>query len=112
MGVICAWYTITNTQTQFAFAMSDEGPIEESILHAARRVGYHDLREQQLHAAKKFLQGKDVFVSLPTGSGKSFISAVLPFAFDHLHGSEGTIVVVVSPLLSPQSQLGREYIAF
>ena len=58
---------ITNTQTQFAFAMSDEGPIEESILHAARRLGYHDLREQQLHAAKKFLQGNDVFVSLPTG---------------------------------------------
>ena len=54
---------ITNTQTQFAFAMSDEGPIEESILHAARRLGYHDLREQQLHAAKKFLQGNDVFVS-------------------------------------------------
>ena len=38
--------------------------------------------------------------------------AVLPFAFDHLRGSEGTIVVVVSPLLSPQSQLGRKYIAF
>ena len=35
---------ITNSQTQFAFAMSDEGPIdsEESILHAARRLGYHD----------------------------------------------------------------------
>ena len=61
---------ITNTQTQFAFAMSDEGPIEKSILHAARRLGNHDLREQQLHAAKKFLQGNDVFVSLPTGSGK------------------------------------------
>ena len=90
--------------------MSGEGPIE-SILHAARRVGYHDLREQQLHAAKKFLQGNDVFVSLPTGSGKSFIRAVLPFAFDHLRGSDGTIVVV-SPLLSPQSQLGRKYIAF
>ena len=61
--------------------MSDEGPIEESILHAARRLGYHDCREQQLHAAKKFLQGNDVFVSLLTGSGKSFIYAVLPFAF-------------------------------
>ena len=75
--------------------MSDEGPIEESILHAARRLGNHDLREQQLHAAKKFLQGNDVFVSLPTGSGKSLICAVLPFAFDHLRGSESTIVVVV-----------------
>ena len=53
--------------------MSDEGPIEESILHAVRRLGNHDLREQQLHAAKKFLQGNDLFVSLPTGSGKSLI---------------------------------------
>ena len=44
----------------------------------------HDLREHQLDAAKKFLQGNDVFVSLPTGSGKSLIYAVLPFAFDHL----------------------------
>ena len=86
--------------------------MKKSILHAARRLGYHDLREQQLHAAKKFLQGNDVFVSLPTGSGKSLIYAVLPFAFDHLRGSEGTIVAVVSPLLSPQSQQGRKYIAF
>ena len=81
-------------------AMSDEGLVVESILHAARRLGYHDLREHQLDAAKKFLQGNDVFVSLPTGSGKSLIYAVLPFAFDHLRGSEGSIVVVVSPLLS------------
>ena len=51
------------------------------------------------------------FVSLLTGSGKSFIYAVLPFAFDHLRGSEGSIVVVVSPLLSRQSQQGRKYIA-
>ena len=51
------------------------------------------------------------FVSLLTESGKSFIYAVLPFAFDHLRGSEGSIVVVVSPLLSRQSQQGRKYIA-
>ena len=74
--------------------MSDEGPIEESaILHAARRLGYHDLREQQLHAAKEFLQGNDVFVSLPTGSGKSLICAVLPFALT-------TYAAAKAPLLS------------
>ena len=85
--------------------MSDEGPIEESILHSARRLGNHDLREQQLHAAKKFLQGNDVFVSLPTGFRKWKVSicAVLPFAFDHLRGSEGTIVVV---------DYSHKYIAF
>ena len=70
--------------------MSNEGLIVGSIF----RLGYHDLREHQLDAAKKFLQGNNVFV------GKSLIYAVLPFAFDHLRGSEGSIVVVVSPLLS------------
>ena len=90
--------------------MLDEGLIEKSILHVARRLGYHDLREQQLHAAKKFLQGNDVFVSLLTGSGKSLIYDVLPFVFNHLRSSEGSFVV--SPLLSPQSQQGRKYIAF
>ena len=93
---------------QFAFAMLDEGPIEESILHAARRLGYHDLREHQLNAAKKFLQGNDVFVSLPTGNGKSLIYAVLPFAFDHLRSSEGSIVVVISPLLSQMKDQVRD----
>ncbi|KAL5477473.1 hypothetical protein EMCRGX_G024274 [Ephydatia muelleri] len=70
------------------------------MLAADGRLGYYDLREHQLNAAKKFLQGNDVFVSLPTGNGKSLIYAVLPFAFDHLRSSEGSIVVVISPLLS------------
>ena len=37
-----------------------------------------------MQAVKHFMQGNDVFVSLPTGSGKSLIYAVLPFAYDEL----------------------------
>ena len=48
----------------------------------------------------KFMQGDDVFVSLPTGSSKSLTYSVLPFAFDKLLGCEGSIVVVISPLIS------------
>ena len=77
-----------------------EQRIETSISHAAYRLGYSDIRLHQMQAVKHVMQGNDVFFSLPTGSGKSLIYAVLPFAYDELLGSEGSIVIVVSPLLS------------
>ena len=40
--------------------------------------------------------GCDVFVSLPTGSGKSFCYWILPKLFDRRAG--GSVVIVVSPL--------------
>ena len=46
--------------------------IEACVLRAAHRLGY------EAEAAMKFMQGDDVFVSLPTGRGKSLIYSVLP----------------------------------
>ena len=40
--------------------------IEEVVLRAVQRLGFADLRPQQMVAIKAFMQGKDVFVSLPT----------------------------------------------
>ena len=74
--------------------------IEEVVLRAVQRLGFADLRPQQMEAIKTFMQGKDVFVSLPTGYGKSLIYSVLPYAYDELRGCRGSIVIVVSPLLS------------
>ena len=52
----------------------------------------------------QFLEGKYVFVSLPTGSGKSLCYCMLPKAFDRLRQSNSvatqSIVVVVSPLIA------------
>ena len=45
------------------------------------------------------LKKKDVFVSLPTGFGKSVIFQALPMVFDGFTGESGHIVIVVSPLL-------------
>ena len=50
--------------------------IEEVVLRAVQRLGFADLRPQQMVAIKTFMHGKDVFVSLPTGYGKSLIYSV------------------------------------
>ena len=69
-------------------------------MDAAKRLGFGDLPPQQMEAIRTFMQGEDVFVSLPTGYGKSLIYSVLPYAYDELLGCEGSIVIVISPLLS------------
>ena len=45
-------------------------------------------------------QGRDVVVSLPTGSGKSLCFGLLPMVFDAIHQTSGSIVMVVSPLVA------------
>ena len=45
----------------------------------------------------EFIGGKDVFVVLPTGFGKSLIYASMPLAFDILNAFSGS-VVVITPL--------------
>ena len=44
-------------------------------LESARRLGYTELKHQQLQALTEFVGGRDVFVVLPTGYGKSLIYA-------------------------------------
>ena len=49
----------------------------------------------------KLTGGKDVFVSLPTGYGKSLCYALLPKIFDALRGlDKSSIALVISPLIS------------
>ena len=72
------------------------------LANICERLGYSTLRPEQAEAVSAFAGGKDVFVALPTGSGKSLCFAILPWVFDVLHRqSEGrSIVIVVSPLLA------------
>jgi len=80
--------------------------VSAAIEVAVRRLGYDSPTTQQKEAVTAFVKGNDVFVSLPTGGGKSLCYACLPWVFDALRsggevGSEHpSIVVVVSPLLS------------
>ncbi len=64
-----------------------------------------DLESKQLEAMEALYSGKDVFLLLPTGSGKSICYECLPFLYDYkLHltatPSQRTTVLVISPLVS------------
>ena len=78
--------------------------MESCYREAAKSLGYPSLKNEQERVLSKFIEGNDVFVSLPTGYGKSLCYAALPRAFDlKRFGSmepKRSIVLVVSPLLA------------
>lgn len=68
----------------------------------ATRLGYPELKKEQREAVLSFVQGKDVFVSLPMGYGKSLCYGMIPLVVDEMkaHKEPSSIVLVVSPLIS------------
>ena len=64
-------------------------------------TGHACIREKQKMAVLEVLSGKDVFVRLPTGYGKTIITAVLPGAFDRVRNVERhCMVLCITPLIS------------
>ena len=61
-----------------------------------------DLLPKQQEAIKAFFKGKNVFVNLPTGFGKSLIFQSLPIVADIVSSKPrgSTVIVVISPLRS------------
>ena len=53
--------------------------LDAVIIRASQRLGYSSVRDKQLLAIMTFMEGNDVFISLPTGSGKSLCYVVLRF---------------------------------
>ena len=49
------------------------------------------LKEKQVEAIQSFVNGRDVFVALPTGYGKSLIYGFLPSVFDLYKGEKNFI---------------------
>ena len=56
--------------------------VEQAMRYAAERIGIPSLNEKQKEAVRAFVGGKDVFVSLPTGFGKSVCFQSVLFVFD------------------------------
>ena len=82
----------------------NEGRLSTAIISVSLRLGYTELKPYQESAVKSFGSGKNVFVSLPTGYGKSFYYSCLSWVFDILNGKQCpySIVVVVRsfPIIS------------
>ena len=63
-----------------------QASVQETIKTAAQMMGIESLKAKQVKAVEAFVSGHDVFVSLPTGYGKTVIYAVLPGTFDLIRG--------------------------
>ena len=55
---------------------------------------------KQKEATVEFVSRKDVFLLFPTGYGKSVYYTTIPLIFDQLRGNIGSVVIVVSPLIT------------
>ena len=83
-----------------------KGDYEEILQQATTSLGFSRLTDEQHEAISAFLSGRDVFVSLPTGSGKSLCFALIPKAVEmlksalHIDSPFGSVMFVVSPLVS------------
>ena len=69
------------------FIASEIVVIEEAIEEGARLLEIVRLKDEQKLAATTFIQGKDTFIYLPTGYGKSLIYVLLPTAFYFYRGN-------------------------
>ena len=76
--------------------------VKPAIAGAASSLGYSKLKKEQEEVLLSLLvTGRDVFVVLLTGHGKSLCYACIPATFDTLCGVEKrSIVVVVTPLIA------------
>ncbi len=87
--------------------MATDKAIAKALKSACLEVSV-ELKEHQRNSIEAVLKRKDVFVTLPTGYGKSMIFHLLPLCSRHLGQSELPLIIVVAPLLSlMEDQIGK-----
>ena len=83
--------------------------LDKCLSTAAQTLGYTNLKPEQHRAAAEVLRGRDTFVSLPTGYGKSLVYQVLPACTREIllcspeqvrDDAFRPVVFVISPLVS------------
>ena len=69
-------------------------------MHSFTLLQYDSPTPEQALVIEKFVVGKDDFVILPMGSGKSMCFVALPLVFDYLRRScaHRSIVIVITAL--------------
>lgn len=85
---------------------------EESLKYAAQKLRIPNFRPEQKDAILNFLKGHDVFLALPTNSGKSKIFQGIPLCHDFLNRQQSqaaksslapdgrAIAIVISPIVA------------
>jgi len=58
--------------------------LASALEEAFREIGIDCLKPKQREAIESFVSGQDLFISLPTGYGKSIIYAILSLVFDKI----------------------------
>ena len=83
-------------------AAASEDKWKEAFEAVKAQFELTDLLPEQQEAIKVFFKGKNVFVNLPTGFGKSLIFQSLPIVADIVSGKPrgSSVIVVISPLRS------------
>ena len=61
---------VSNETSDIAI-MADVITLDTAITQEAMKLVFFDATEDQRYVFKQFLKGSDIFVSLPTGAGKS-----------------------------------------
>lgn len=76
-----------------------ERPRERLITKCIQKLGYSELKQEQLKVVMAFISGRDVFAILPTGYGKTLCYACLPLVFDELASRNvPSTILVITPL--------------
>ena len=66
-----------------------------AVRFAMDQLGVSTLKDKQKEAIHNFVRGRDCFVILPMGYGKTLCYALLPFVFDHLRKKTPRSSIVV-----------------
>ena len=61
--------------------------VQRALDYASTRLDL-SFRSQQVHALTSFIRGHDLFISLPTGFGKSVVFQAAPLCMDFLWNME------------------------
>jgi len=77
-----------------------EATVSEAIESAAKAMGYDTLKPKQKKSVSEFVNGRDVFVALPTSFGNSVCYGCLPVVYDILRSKKNLVVIVASPLVA------------
>lgn len=71
-----------------------------TIQELAAKLGYQQLKSEQLEVISNFLLGRDCYFSAPTGFGKSVLFQLAPILYDTLLNVNDSCVIVVVPTIS------------